>query len=169
MSKEKSDSKEKLELDKIVKKLENDAKFMEKYDVFLQKRKWTFLRINRKEKPLEDKMVYNPFISADDYLTNVCFEIHCDAGFIYNVFTVMAVKYYGDDDHLFHWPQFVSPNLPNHVQTITLLSGEVDVPAMITYIHTSESSIIDNKQARENEMTYVSSNAHLCEKCRCKL
>lgn len=160
-------SKELLELEKIVKTLEKDATFMEKYDVNLKEiSRATFVRIKRKEKTgtLEDKTVYNPYVSMEyDEQPNYCFEIHCDAGYLFNVFTVMVVKYVAEYDGG-SWFGLVSPPMPNHVQTITV--GEVNVPAIMKYVVNSEFNLITR---RAHTATYVASNAHLCEKCRCEI
>lgn len=153
------------ELEQIIKKLENDTEFIKIYDVSLEK-EWSdsfFIRVKRKEKPMEDKLVYNPVV--DIYTVDICFVISYSKGYVTSVLSTYPIRHLSDDSEYFHRPVLGLNNTEIHYQTIYLL-GEVDVDAIMKYITNTEWNIC---QKHHYETTFIPSNGFLCEKCRCQI
>ena len=151
------------ELEKIIIKLKNNAFFMEKYDVTIENPEKSyflrFIRVKPKEKSMEQKLIYSPFVSvSDNYRNDFCFEIHCNMGCITKCeFTVLVSRY---DYIRSEWLAGTSSE-PTHCQSIII--GEVNVAAMTKYIENTHLNILHKRSFEE---TYVTSNSQLCENCK---
>lgn len=154
------------ELEKIIKKVENNADFIKRYDVNLVE-KWStsfFIRVKRKEKPIGDKLVYNPDVSViDNYIVDFCFEIHYKKGYVTNTLSTFPVKHLSDnDDNKYRRIIFALNKTESHYQTI--LMEEVDVDAIMDYIANMDWNI---RNRHSYETTIIPSNGFVCEKCKC--
>ena len=155
-------------LDKIIKKLENDERFIKLYNVSLEKG-WSdsfFIRVKRKETPIGDKLVYNPDVSGiGSYIVDYCFEIYYRKGYVTDTLSTYPVKHYSDnDDYKYRRIQFALDKIEVHYQTI--LMREVDVDAIKDYIANMDWNI---RNRHSYETTFIPSNGFICEKCKCQV
>ena len=160
-------------LEKIIKKLENDEKFIKIYNVSLEGKGWNdsfFIRVKHRETPIGDKLVYNPDVSGiDSYIVDYCFEIYYRKGYVTDTLSTYPVKHYSDnDDYKYRRIQFALNKIEVHYQTIlkTILMGEVDVDAIKDYIANTDWNI---RNRHSYETTIIPSNGFLCEKCKCQI
>jgi len=157
------------ELEKIIKKLENNADFIKRYDVNLVEYSSYsfFIRVKRKETPIGDKLVYNPDVSGiDSYIVDYCFEIHYRKGYVSNTLSTYPFKHFSDknDDYKYRRIPLALNKTEVHYQTI--LMGEVDVDAIMDYIANSDWNI---RNKHTYETTIIPSNGFICEKCKCQI
>lgn len=150
---------EEKELEKIIKKLENNADFIEKYDVTKPYSYEHFIRVNPKKKSMDQQLIYSPFVSvSDNYRDDFCFEIHYNMGYITKGEIMILVSRY---NYIYkEWMAGVSYT-PTYRQSIII--GEVDVAAITKYIENTHLNILNK---RSYEETYVTSNSQLCENCK---
>ena len=187
------------ELEKIVEKLKNpptegrsagaEAKYMEDFDIKIineSSSNKSFILVKHKEKPTEQKFVYNPEVFKDN--DDICFKIFYNKGYLWNECNMNAYKYDGNDDNWSEKLRFSTTNdrgsfasgvvwdnlkycpkfsdITGHRQEI-ILQGEVDIPAIIKYINDTEYTILIK---RRDASTYVPYNYPIicqnCEKCR---
>jgi hypothetical protein len=163
---------EEKELEKIIKKLENNADFMEKYDVTKPYSYEYFIRVTPKKKSMDQQLIYSPFVSvSDNYRDDFCFEIHYNMGYITKGEIMVLVSRY---DYIYkEWlagfsyiptnssgPTKCKAPLPYCQTTIF---GEVDVAAITKYIENTHLNIVNKRSFEE---TYVTSNSQLCENCK---
>ena len=156
------------ELEKIIKKLEDNEEFIKKYDIKLLNDispESFFIKINRKERPMEERLVYNPSVSVDalgyDYF---CFKINYSKGYISNVITTYPVNWNSWDTQYQFWKMRRIPDIEIHKQTI--LMNEVNIQDIIKYIDNTEWITI-NKQSHDTY--FAPSNGYLCDKCKYQL
>ena len=146
-------------LDKILENIKARVDFTDTYDVTMETRfDSTFIRVMRKDTPLEDRLVYNPNIGAQRHENDFCFEIYYFTS--YYMFSEVYVKVVGYDptsEYHYGW-KFGEPPL---TQSTTF--NDADIPAIIKYIVNKEWEI-NNK--RHNKTTFLPSNQYYCEKCR---
>ena len=115
------------ELEKIIKKLEDNEDFIKKYDINLRKEYSDsyFIIIKRKlknkDRSLEEKLVYNPSVSMDyDYKVDVCFKMRYTKGYISNSVSMYATKYVNDDDENYYHFRVRIPNTKSYEQTVII-------------------------------------------------
>ena len=174
------------ELKKIVEKLKNpptyegrgekcaraEAKYMEDFDVkIIEKSSYneSFILVKHKEKPSQQKFVYNPEVFKDN--DDICFKIFYNKGYLWNECNMNAYKYDGNDDNwdnLKYCPKF--SDITGHRQEI-ILQGEVDIHAIINYINDTEFTILTKRRLKSTYVPYNTQTLQLfvkqtCEKCR---
>lgn len=146
-------------LDKILENIKVSVDFTDEYDVTLETRFGSsFIRVRRKDTPLEERLVYNPKIGIKSHENNYCFEIHhFTSYYMFSEVYVKAVEYDPTSENYYGW-HIGEPPL---TQSTTF--NDADIPAIIKYIVNKEWEI-DNK--RHNKTTFLPSNQYYCEKCR---
>ena len=146
-------------LEKILGNMKERVDFTDEYDITMETRFGsTFIRVIRKDTPLEDRLVYNPNIGARRHENDFCFEIHhFTSYYMFSEVYVKVVVYDPTSEHNYGW-QIGEPPL---TQSTTF--NDADVPAIIKYIMNKEWEI-NNK--RHNKTTFLPSNQYYCEKCR---
>lgn len=146
-------------LDNILEKIKERVDFLNEYDVTMETRfDSSFIRIRRKDTPLEDRLVYNPKNWGKSHENNFCFEIyHFTSYYMFSEVYVKVVVYNQDSEYHYGW-HIGEPPLK---QSTTFY--DADVPSIVNYIVNKEWEI-NNK--RHNKTTFLPSNQHYCEKCR---
>jgi hypothetical protein len=154
------------ELEKIIKKLENNKEFIKIYNVSLEK-EWSdsfFIKVKRKERQMGDKLVYSADV-FDNYIVNFCFEVRYSKGFLGDVLSTYPIRDLSDNIKYYKQSVVGLKGTEIHYQTI-YLTGEVDVDAIMKYIANTEWYI---NEKHNYETTFIPSNGFLCEKCQCQI
>ena len=117
------------------------------------------IQVKRKDKPPEDRYVYSPYGSDNDYHSiTFCFQIYYVNCILYNELRAMAFSYSPE-----RGSEYSLKGSEPHTQK--LLWGEVDVPAILRYISNEEWNLTYNRVKGPNE-GFLASNEYRCVDCQ---
>jgi hypothetical protein len=152
-------------LEKLCADIRKDPDFTTIYDVYVETDicESRHIQVKRKDKPPEDRFVYTPYGSDNDYHPiTFCFHIYYVNCILYNELRTMAFSYSEDRGSLGYFLKDCEPH------TQKLLFGEVDVPAILRYISNTEWNLTYNKKKGPND-GFLASNEHRCIDCQRKM
>ena len=157
----------------ILEKIQEDDEFTKEYDLTMESQysEEYFIKVKRKERPLEERLTYNPSVAVGmDYRdNNMGFSIGFDScTLLSDVVRIRPVSY--DSSSRSNWK--IGHNIPDikhYTQTLTFYSNEVDIVAMKKYIINTE-WIIMNKRSYEHDCIVPSnSKGIICVCCKQKI
>jgi hypothetical protein len=152
-------------LEKLCDDIHKDPDFITTYDVSVETdiTGSRYIQVKRKDKPPEDRLVYTPYGSDNDYHPiTFCFQIYYVNCIMYNELRAMVFSYSEEGGAS---GSFLKGREP-HAQK--LLWEEVDVPAILRYISNEEWNLTYNREKGSNE-GFLASNEYRCVDCQKKM
>ena len=169
----------------ILEKIQEDDEFTKKYDLTMESQysEEYFIKVKRKERPLEERLTYNPSVAVGiDYRDiNTGFCIFLQSGFMSDVVSILPVTYdyyikkgyiipvYYDGSGLVLKMGRSIQGFEHYTQTLTFYSNEIDIAAMKKYIINTEWNIMNKRSYEHDCIVPSNSKSIICECCKQKI